>query len=229
MIKSKDNSQLWLLLVVAIVVAVISSFVTVNITGDVIKVKEHRRGSEVYTKLEVDSILANFPPGNIAKSCDADAVCEMTSANIQGDVIANVLRSQGLNVKDSFELGTIQTSSGPSASLMIAQTNADLEIRAPTDFRGVVEFNNGVIFKDVQPPQNLILEVRETTHAGSAQLIVYGPSSFHDTANFNEAYVATDLTVNSGKIVIGALQGQGSAYACLNGRGELFRSDTPCS
>ncbi|MEK6873204.1 MAG: hypothetical protein AABW90_04340 [Nanoarchaeota archaeon] len=51
--------QLWAVIGVALVVAVIASIITASITGNVINVKENRRGPQVYTKQEVDKIFSN--------------------------------------------------------------------------------------------------------------------------------------------------------------------------
>ena len=50
-----DNNYNFLSVVaVALVVAVVVSLITASITGNIIKVKEKRRGAEVYTKQEMD-------------------------------------------------------------------------------------------------------------------------------------------------------------------------------
>lgn len=50
-------NQIWTVIGVALVVAVIASVATVSITGNVIKVKQTYTGTEVYTKTEIDTKL----------------------------------------------------------------------------------------------------------------------------------------------------------------------------
>ena len=55
----KDKNNLWVVVVIAIVVAVIASLITVNLTGNSIKVPSatSTTQTEVYTKAEVDTML----------------------------------------------------------------------------------------------------------------------------------------------------------------------------
>ena len=66
----KDKNNLWVVVVIAIVVAVIASLITVNLTGNSIKVPSatSTTQTEVYTKAEVDAKLAgiNISSGVVA-------------------------------------------------------------------------------------------------------------------------------------------------------------------
>lgn len=52
------REQLWVIIVVALVVAVIASVATVSITGDIVKVRATKTGQTVYTAAEVDAKLS---------------------------------------------------------------------------------------------------------------------------------------------------------------------------
>ena len=109
----------------------------------------------------------------------------------------------GLLTSTLFRVGPVTR---PAFTVVTTSTGSPSQVvvSAPT------QFENRVIFNDVQRSQNPIVEIRETTHAGPAQMIVSSPASFHDT------------------LVISTLSGQGNAYACLDSNGKLFRSNTPC-
>lgn len=51
---------MYMIIGVALVVAVITSIITVSITGNVIKVQQTKIGTDVYTKAEVDTLLQNL-------------------------------------------------------------------------------------------------------------------------------------------------------------------------
>jgi len=55
----KKELGLGTVIVVALIVAVIASLITANITGNVIKVRAVQRGTQVYTKAEIDRFFNN--------------------------------------------------------------------------------------------------------------------------------------------------------------------------
>ena len=64
------------------------------------------------------------------------------SVSIDEDLIVdNVIRTKGLQVAESFELGTTQTPSGSKASLVISQNNANLEVNTVSNFYKNVYMN----------------------------------------------------------------------------------------
>lgn len=50
-----EKRQLWTIIAVSLVVAVVASIVTASITGNVVKVHENKKGPAVYTIAEVDA------------------------------------------------------------------------------------------------------------------------------------------------------------------------------
>ena len=55
-----EKGQLWTIIAVSLVVAVVTSIATASITGNVIRLKEDRRGEyKVYTTAEIDAKLQN--------------------------------------------------------------------------------------------------------------------------------------------------------------------------
>jgi hypothetical protein len=57
---SDNKTNWWIILAVVIVVAVISSLITVNLTGNVIKVPTVTNGTTVYTQAEVDAKISTL-------------------------------------------------------------------------------------------------------------------------------------------------------------------------
>jgi hypothetical protein len=54
-----ENKTNWMtILLVAVVVAIAASLITANITGNVIKVANSSKGTDVYTKIEMDRLLS---------------------------------------------------------------------------------------------------------------------------------------------------------------------------
>ena len=57
------NNQIWIIVGVSLVVAIVASIATASITGNVIKLNQDRRGNyEVYTKAEVDAKISAIQP-----------------------------------------------------------------------------------------------------------------------------------------------------------------------
>ena len=71
-----DNKTLWTVIVTALIVAVLTSLITVKLTGNIVNIPtvypSPTNYTSVYTKAEVDSKFVNVR----ANSCDADGVCE---------------------------------------------------------------------------------------------------------------------------------------------------------
>jgi hypothetical protein len=57
---SENKTKWWAIIAVVIIVAVLASLITVNLTGNVIKVSPERKGTDIYTRAEVDSKLSAF-------------------------------------------------------------------------------------------------------------------------------------------------------------------------
>ncbi len=57
---ANNNFSFLTVVVVALIVAVIASLITATITGNVIKVKEEKKGTEIYTKEEIDTKLKDI-------------------------------------------------------------------------------------------------------------------------------------------------------------------------
>lgn len=76
---ANNNYSFLTVIAVALVVAVVVSLITASITGNVIKVKEKRKGTEVYTTSEVynKSQINNLLNNINAVSCNKDDVCEV--------------------------------------------------------------------------------------------------------------------------------------------------------
>jgi len=70
----KNNNVNWMFLIaVALVVAVVASVISAGITGNVIKVKQDKGGKfNVYTKVEIDSLLKNIKTESIEMNDDSD-------------------------------------------------------------------------------------------------------------------------------------------------------------
>ena len=103
---ANNNFNFLTVVVVSLVVAVIASLITASITGNVIKVQEKRKGTEVYTKEEIDKLLANIN----AVSCDEDDQCETKS------LIADSPSRIGTVVIDGK---TISTKKGSTSALVL--------------------------------------------------------------------------------------------------------------
>ena len=57
---SNNKTNWWVIVAVVIVVAVLASLVTVNLTGNVIRLNQDKYGAyQAYTKAEVDSLLSS--------------------------------------------------------------------------------------------------------------------------------------------------------------------------
>ena len=74
-----NNINFLTVILVALVTAVIVSLITASITGNVIKVKSEKIGTQVYTKAEINQLLANIK----AVSCDGDGICEAKSIEVK--------------------------------------------------------------------------------------------------------------------------------------------------
>ncbi|MFA5020324.1 MAG: hypothetical protein WC533_04455 [Candidatus Pacearchaeota archaeon] len=56
----KDNKQIWTIIGITVIVALVVSLGVAGITGNVIKVRQSLVGTQVYTKAEVDSKTSNL-------------------------------------------------------------------------------------------------------------------------------------------------------------------------
>ncbi|MFA5020188.1 MAG: hypothetical protein WC533_03755 [Candidatus Pacearchaeota archaeon] len=56
----KDNKQIWTIIGITVIVALVVSLGVAGITGNVIKVRQSLVGTQVYTKAEVDSALSRL-------------------------------------------------------------------------------------------------------------------------------------------------------------------------
>ncbi|MFA5020049.1 MAG: hypothetical protein WC533_03035 [Candidatus Pacearchaeota archaeon] len=54
----KDNKQIWIVIGITVIVALVVSLGVASITGNVIKVRSSLIGTQVYTKAEVDTLMA---------------------------------------------------------------------------------------------------------------------------------------------------------------------------
>ncbi len=55
-----ETKDFWMVLIICLIVSGIVAFGTVKLTGDVIKVSAAKKGTEVYTKSEVDGSLSKL-------------------------------------------------------------------------------------------------------------------------------------------------------------------------
>lgn len=78
-----DSKTLWTVVIVAIVASLITAFVTVKLTGNIIYTPNYvaQNQTAIYTKAEIDSKFTNVK----ANSCDGDNQCE--AKNIVGSNI----------------------------------------------------------------------------------------------------------------------------------------------
>jgi len=248
MIKKSDNSQIWLLLSVAFVVAVIASFVTASITGDVIKVKQNRRGPEVYTKAEVDRMFTNLPSGGsgsvsgAATSCDSDAICEIKSAQIQDSFRVSgtpnnpgfyvfkdstgrtLVESNGpTNIEDLFTANIFGRLSPLSSITILSNANGpgNVLVDGQTTFEKNVEIKAAAYIDDAKIGLRPIGNPLLTTNTLSNDISI---------GRHGGLYVQEDPN-NPNKDVVRsfALQGQGNAYVCVNNVGQIYRSSSPCA
>ncbi|MBU0979211.1 MAG: hypothetical protein KJ709_00260 [Nanoarchaeota archaeon] len=141
-----------------------------------------------------------------AHECTADGVCEMTSATIS----------------DSLNVGTLW------GEPLFKVTEDGL-----TNIRGVVEFDSEITFQDSS-------DVYFYSHAD-----FFEDAVFHDVADFWEGITVmgpsgSDFTggvsfadfvrlVGDDTLRVDAMEGDGTAYVCVNSTGHLIRSDTPCN
>ena len=84
-----DSKTLLAVVVTALIVAVLTSLITVKLTGNIIYTPNYvaQNQTAIYTKAEVDSKFANVR----ANSCNADSICEVNNLTVSSNIITKNL------------------------------------------------------------------------------------------------------------------------------------------
>ncbi|MFA5020052.1 MAG: hypothetical protein WC533_03050 [Candidatus Pacearchaeota archaeon] len=86
----KNNKQIWVIIGISLVVAIIASIATTSLTGNVIKLNQDRNGSyQVYTKQEIDSMIPKAVSKTIDTRFDKCMTWTISSAD-RGSIYGNM-------------------------------------------------------------------------------------------------------------------------------------------
>ena len=136
--KSDSKINWWVIIAVAIVVAVISSLITVSVTGNVIKQNNYIYGKyQLYTKQEVDSKLAELK-GSIPIKYIIDSI------NYNASSLSKVIKVAGYNNRfygDVNEDGKIDISDVVKVQIYVSGNltfNNYQKIRADVNMDGYI-------------------------------------------------------------------------------------------
>jgi hypothetical protein len=109
------KDQVWTIVGISIVVALVVSILTTSITGNAIKVMSYRWGSEVYTKTEIDSMLKS--------SISYQGVLDMlTNSNVVNPYDRQGMSGVGAFLADGMSADQYCKNNGYGNCLMVLNT-----------------------------------------------------------------------------------------------------------
>jgi hypothetical protein len=100
-----ETKQIWVLVAGALLIAIVVSVISANITGNVIKVKTDNKGPQVYTKAEVDAKV-NALNNKVTGVATYQGVLNMLSnqcEHVSGREVAKTQPERGNQIVDSCE------------------------------------------------------------------------------------------------------------------------------
>ncbi|MBS3079001.1 hypothetical protein J4218_02680 [Candidatus Pacearchaeota archaeon] len=206
------NVNLWFLIGAVLVIAVVASVATSSITGNAI-----------------------FQSNLKANSCDADSICEVQGTISSGNALKLSSRTGVTKLESDLTLTKIGQSGGAvfktnnEGSLTITPQSGYTKLESDLTLTKV-GYTGGVVFKS---NENGSLTI--TPYSGLAKLegdltlIKTGsPSGVVLETILDQLVVKASLTRFQGVIASNNMTGNGSAYACVNEKGILYRSLTAC-
>ncbi|HLC87258.1 MAG TPA: hypothetical protein VJH65_03235 [Candidatus Nanoarchaeia archaeon] len=179
-----ESKQLWMIIGISLVVALITSFATANIVSKNITLSPSK----------------NTPQNIRANSCDADGSCEANKFSITSNGMQRIEMGQNLEINDTLFKNYIATNDR-SISLVPNVEGLFGTTRVVHTF-GIMSFYHP-----------------DYPEWGS---LLVGPTGIAGI-NPNETILLKQ------RLKIGDMYtGGGNSYVCVDGTGELFRSDEPC-
>lgn len=203
-----DSKTLWTVVIVAVAASLITAFVTVNLTGNIIKVQPSARGQPVYNTTEVDS---KFLP-----------VKESPGLRRSGySRVDRNLSVASIGVGDTEITGDVPFQIKPRYFNEIHQSILSVSNKGGNSMIDISGLNEWPTIRLFDPTQ-WSTPARINIETGSN-------SFFNNRGNFGigTTYPQFKLDVN-GTIRSQSLVGSGNAYACLDTNGRFFRSLKPC-
>ena len=167
-----NNMKFWIIvIIIALIAGFVGAFISSGITGNVIKVPDSAKTNDVYTKAEVDNIIANIP-GKLANTID---VLNITKRLYTKDIVYKETLFGGYINPDFYGKGKPKTYSVTvgSSQIGVGSFGSDPTINSRSlasikDYQISVETPDGSAFMN---SNNLVLNKNSNQAVYSSDLI----------------------------------------------------------
>ncbi len=208
---NNNGVKIWVVILVTIIVAVLSSLATVKFTGNTIKVPDSTTTSDVYTKTEVDDKFTILPCNSnncISKRGTFEQVA-VSSSNVSAGYISIYAPTPTITLRSS--------ANQPSQEDVIRFTGdygTDYKIRAG---QGYLTISNQESFASVKYPLSI-------GPYGVGIGVQYPTAKFDVDGGVKLRGLPVPVSVSSSALNATRLQ-----FVCISNNGTLYRSNTTCS